>query len=100
MSSFNPSTPDDGGLDLDVAELAAQLEAFDRNDHRARVESDLPGPELRQSVDEMIAAVGAQGIEEIEALEAGASPSIGAKQRLQQPGAGADGWRFSRAGRR
>ena len=70
FSSFNPSTPDDGGLDLDVAELAAQLEAFDRNDHRARVESDLPGPELRQSVDEMIAAVGAQGIEEIEALEA------------------------------
>jgi chemosensory pili system protein ChpB (putative protein-glutamate methylesterase) len=72
ISSFNPgedSSP--GELDVDVAELAAQLEAFDKQDNRySNLDGDLPNTETRRSVDEMIASVGANGIEEIEAVEA------------------------------
>jgi chemosensory pili system protein ChpB (putative protein-glutamate methylesterase) len=74
FSSFNPSEHNGTELDLDVAELAAQLESFDKNQSRFRNDSDLPAPAIRQSVDEMIAAVGAQGIEEIEAVEAFDAP--------------------------
>lgn len=70
FSSFNPSEADGSELDFDVAELAAQLEAFDKTDTRFSHDSDLPTPAMRQSVDELLAAVGAQGIEEIEAVEA------------------------------
>ena len=70
FSSFNPSTPQPDGLDLDMADLTAQLASFDKQDRRFHDESDLPAPAVRQSVDELIAAVGAQGIEEIDALEA------------------------------
>lgn len=70
FSSFNPSEHNGTELDLDVAELAAQLEAFDQGNQAFRDDSDLPGVDVRQSVDELIAAVGAQDIEEIEAVEA------------------------------
>jgi chemosensory pili system protein ChpB (putative protein-glutamate methylesterase) len=70
FSSFNPSEHNGTELDLDVAELAAQLEAFDKRDQRFAEDADLPASDVRQSVDELIAAVGAQGIEEIEAVEA------------------------------
>ena len=70
FSSFNPSEHNGTELDLDVAELAAQLESFDKNDSRFQHDGDLPEPHVRQSIDELIAAVGAQGIEEIDAVEA------------------------------
>lgn len=37
FSSFTPTEPMAGDLDADVAELAAQLEAFDKRDHAASV---------------------------------------------------------------
>ncbi len=72
ISSFTPGEDSGPGeLDVDVAELAAQLEAFDKQDQRfSNLEGDLPNTETRRSVDELIAAVGAQGVEEIEAVEA------------------------------
>jgi chemosensory pili system protein ChpB (putative protein-glutamate methylesterase) len=76
FSSFNPSEHNGTELDLDVAELAAQLESFDKRDARFTDESDLPTSDVRQSVDELIAAVGAQGIEEIEAIEAFEAPEL------------------------
>ena len=75
FSSFNPSEHNGTELDLDVAELAAQLEAFDKRDQRFTDDADLPANDVRQSVDELIAAVGAQGIEEIEAVEALDAPA-------------------------
>ena len=81
ISSFKPGEDSGpGDLDLDVAELAAQLEAFDKQDQRfSNLDGDLPGTETRHSVDQLIAAVGAQGIEEIDAAEvAGANPAAAA----------------------
>ena len=75
FSSFNPSEHNGTELDLDVAELAAQLEAFDKRDQRFAEDADLPATDVRQSVDELIAAVGAQRIEEIEAVEALDAPA-------------------------
>ena len=42
FSSFTPTEPMAGDLDADVAELAAQLEAFDKRDHAATVAGVAP----------------------------------------------------------
>lgn len=70
FSSFTPGEAPSSGLDLDMADLTAQLESFDKGHARFDDDADLPAQAVRQSVDELIAAVGAQGIEEIEAAEA------------------------------
>lgn len=75
FSSETPAEPQTGGLDFDMADLTAQLESFDKGNPSFDDESDLPAPAVRQSVDELIASVGAQGIEEIDAVEAFEAPA-------------------------
>ncbi len=54
FSSFTPTEPMAGDLDADVAELAAQLEAFDKRDHAATVAVVAPMAREDESIEAIV----------------------------------------------